>query len=118
MDNTQDISGAAIEGLIAQHLKAWIDYSEQDAELFYWHTSAGNEVDFVLYGQDIFTAIEVKATKTLRPKDFNGLRAFKEDYPQCTPYMLYGGEERLVRNNIVCIPLVDFLIQLKPNQFD
>ena len=37
---------------MAQHLRAWIDTSRLDASLSYWRTKSGNEVDFVVYGED------------------------------------------------------------------
>lgn len=32
--------------MIAQHLRAWVDYSEAAATLSFWRTRAGSEVDF------------------------------------------------------------------------
>ena len=70
---------------MAQHLRAWIAYSNRDDTLSFWRTRAGNEVDFVLYGESGLYAIEVKSSATLHPRDFSGLRAFTEDYPVATP---------------------------------
>ena len=47
LDRSGDIDGQALEGLVAQHLRAWAAYSAEDASLFYWRTQAGTEVDFV-----------------------------------------------------------------------
>lgn len=82
MDQPGEIDGQALEGLVAQHLRAWIDYSGSDHSLNYWRTVGGIEVDFVLYGPREFVAIEVKNSKHIRPDDLRGLRAFKEDYPE------------------------------------
>ncbi|MCK7504997.1 MAG: DUF4143 domain-containing protein [Desulfobacterales bacterium] len=43
--------GAALEGLVAQHLQAWIDYRHPDCRLRHWRTKAGSEVDFVVAWQ-------------------------------------------------------------------
>lgn len=116
LDSPQEIGGALLEGLVAQHLRAWIDYSNTHAEMFYWRTVSGNEVDFILYGPDLFVAIEVKSSRSLAPKDFNGLKAFREDYPQCTPLLLYGGRDPLKRNDILCLPIESFLRNLRPDE--
>jgi predicted AAA+ superfamily ATPase len=40
----------ALEGLVAQHLRAWCGYTRDAHQLHYWHTRTGVEVDFVVYG--------------------------------------------------------------------
>ncbi len=47
LDRPEEARGAALEGLVAQHLRAWVDYSDGAAKLFFWRTRAGSEVDFV-----------------------------------------------------------------------
>lgn len=54
LDRAEEKRGQALEGLVAQHLRAWIDYCHPAANLHYWRTSAGTEVDFVVYGKDLF----------------------------------------------------------------
>ena len=66
LDRPQEARGAALEGLVAQHLRAWIDYSGAAAALTFWRTRAGSEVDFVLYGRDVFWALEVKHAARIR----------------------------------------------------
>ena len=41
------------------------------------------EVDFILYGEDGFWAIEVKNTNKVRPADLRSLKTFQQDYPEC-----------------------------------
>ena len=48
LDRPEEIGGATIEGLVAQHLRAWIAYSGSKAKLYYWRTRAGSEVDFIV----------------------------------------------------------------------
>lgn len=115
LDRAEEAGGAALEGLVAQHLRAWLAYRESGS-LYYWRTSKGNEVDFILYGADLFTAIEVKNTAVLRPADFHGLQAFKEDYPECSVLLLYRGHRRYMHGSILCIPCDQFLQDLHPNR--
>jgi predicted AAA+ superfamily ATPase len=97
--------GAALEGLVAQHLYAWLSYGNRDAKIHYWRTRSGVEVDFIVYGQAGFWAVEVKNTLRVRPEDLNGLKSFAADYPECEPLLLYRGEGRLKIDRIRCIPV-------------
>jgi len=112
LDSHQEINGIALEGLVAQHLQAWNDYQNRKCGLFYWRTRAGNEVDFIIYGPNTFYAIEVKASEHLHPKNFNGLNAFSEDYPEAKLILLYCGKEKLKKDTILCLPVTDWLLQL------
>jgi len=109
MDNPHELDGACLEGLVFQHLRAWSDYSGGRTQLHYWRTRNGVEVDFVLYGKDVFSAIEVKNATTLNPKDFRGLKEFREDYPEAKTVLLYRGQERFVRDGILAMPVEEFL---------
>ncbi|MCC5832056.1 MAG: ATP-binding protein [Chlamydiales bacterium] len=116
LDSRSEVNGSALEGLVLQHLKAWCSYSKGKYEIFYWRTKAGLEVDFIIYGDDGFWAIEVKNSETLSPKDLRGLKHFIEDYPECKPVLLYRGKFKLLEDNILCIPCEVFLKQLVPNE--
>ena len=116
LDRPEELAGAALEGLVAQHLRAWIAYANRDDTLSFWRTSAGNEVDFVLYGESGLFAIEVKSSATLHPRDFNGLRAFTQDYPVTTPVLLYRGPRRIRERGVLCLPCESFLRALTPER--
>ena len=113
IDRPEEKSGAALEGLVAQHLRAWIDYSHPDSALYYWRTSAGSEVDFVVYGKNMFRAIEVKNATTIHPQDVRALRAFGDDYPEAERFLIYRGKERLKRDGVIIQPAEEFLLSLK-----
>lgn len=116
LDRSEEIAGMALEGLVAQHLRAWIDYSAAGAKLYYWRTKSGNEVDFVVYGKDVFWAIEVKHAARVTSKDLRALRAFREDYPEANACLLYMGKERLAIDGITCMPCEEFLLGLHPER--
>jgi predicted AAA+ superfamily ATPase len=117
LDSAADIDGAALEGLVAQHLRAWCDYSSGDHRLHYWQTRAKVEVDFVVYGASGLYALEVKNSGRVRPEDLRGLKAFAADYPECRRLLLYRGTERVLQDDILCLPCEEFLQSLRPNQF-
>ncbi len=116
LDQPEEIAGAALEGLVAQHLRAWIAYSTSDLTLSFWRTKSGTEVDFVVYGSDGFWAVEVKNSRHVHSRDLRGLKAFGEDYAEAAPVLLYRGTERLLVSGIPCIPVNEFLRDLRPNR--
>ena len=118
LDRPEEIDGQALEGLVAQHLKAYLAYSKVKGELFFWRTRAGVEVDFVIYGPDGLWALEVKNARKIYSKDLRGLISFRQDYPQSRALLLYRGKDRLVKDNILCLPCTDFLTNLKPDQLE
>lgn len=114
LDSASEMAGAALEGLVAQHLRAWIDLSGSSATLSFWRTRAGNEVDFVIYGSDGFWALEVKHGRAVHPSDLSGLKAFRQDYPEAEILLLYGGPDRVRISDVLCIPAGEFLRELRP----
>jgi len=116
LDRPEEIEGAALEGLIVQHLKAWSAYRDNDYEIFFWCSRGGVEVDFVLYGENDIFAIEVKNADRVRPEYLRSLIAFRQDYPQSNAIFLYRGKEKLLKKNILCIPCDDFLKELTPDR--
>jgi uncharacterized protein len=114
LDKTSEISGQSVEGLVLQHLMAWNDYSGNLNKLYFWRTKSGVEVDFIIYGENEFCAIEVKNSEKIDIRELKGLNAFKEDYPEAKLYFLYRGKVKLKKGNILCLPIDIFLRQLVP----
>lgn len=116
LDSPDEISGITLETLIAQHLMAWINYSRLDGKLYFWRTKSGLEVDFIIYGEIGFYAIEVKNSAAIRSQDLKGLMEFKHDYPEATLILLYRGKETLKKRDILCCPVENFLLDLMPDK--
>ena len=116
LDRAGDIDGQALEGLVAQHLRAWVAYSRRDAEIFFWRTRAGTEVDFVVYGEPGLQAFEVQNASRVHASDLRPLRTFREDYPEADAALLYRGRERLRIDGIWCLPVEDVLRRMVPDQ--
>lgn len=112
LDLPEEVAGAALETLIFQELRALNDYYGLNLELRYWRTSSGSEVDFVLYGEKTFAAIEVKRTRCLRGSDFSGLKLFKKDYPQAKAFLVCGVDRREYVDDIEVWPIAEFLTNL------
>lgn len=115
-DVENEKEGPALEGLIAQHLKAWIDAQIDKHQLNFWRTSTKLEVDFIVSGPDCFLAIEVKNGAVVQPSDLRGLKAFIEDYPEATPVLLYRGKHLYKEGGILCLPVEEFLLKIHPEK--
>ena len=72
--------GAHMENLVLQDLMAWRDSRIGQVELFYWRTSIGEEVDFVVETAGGLLPIEVKTTQRPRFRDAAHLRTFRAEY--------------------------------------
>ncbi len=116
LNSVKESEGAALEGLVAHHLRYWVEAQKGSWSLSFWRTRSGIEVDFIIYGETGFFAIEVKNTTQAFKGDVQGLKEFYKDYPECTPLLLYRGSKRLVINGILCIPCEEFLLQVSPNK--
>jgi uncharacterized protein len=72
--------GAHLENLVLQDLLAWRDARLERAELGYWRTAGGEEVDFVIETGGRLLPIEVKASPRPRLADTAHLRSFRSEY--------------------------------------
>lgn len=114
LDRTEEIGGSSLEGLVAQHLRAWIEMQTENYQLCFWRTRTKLEVDFIIYGANEFSAIEVKNSLSISPKDLHGLLAFAEEYPEAEPLLLYRGTKRQIIKGIKILPVDDFLRSIDP----
>lgn len=74
-------SGAHLENLVLCDLLAWRDARLERAEILYWRTTLGEEVDFVIESGDQLLPIEINATTKPRLRDSAHLRTFRAEYP-------------------------------------
>jgi predicted AAA+ superfamily ATPase len=114
LDAVEVIDGQALESLVFQHLRAWTGLRGQGESLHFWRTRTGQEVDFVVYGESTFLALEVKNSARVQASDLRGLSAFREDYGQARCALLHRGTERRMEKGILCLPVEDFLRRLDP----
>ena len=115
LDRPEEIDGMALEGLVLQHLRAWLDYSGERNALYFWRTRSGVEVDFIIYTPREFVAIEVKNAAKVKSSDLAGLKAFRQDYPECRTVILYRGRQQMVVDGILTVPVERFLKEIVPN---
>jgi len=73
-------TGAHLENLVLHDLLAWRDARLERAEIFYWRTAIGEEVDFVVETTGGLMPIEIKASARPRLADATHLRTFRAEY--------------------------------------
>ncbi len=103
----QEPSGAHLENLILHDLLAWKDSQFQKAEIYYWRTISGEEVDFVIESNERVLPIEVKASKRPHIGDTAKLRSFLreyEDLAQAGILLHTGNETKWLTPNILSVP--------------
>lgn len=76
LDRNSDLYGRSFEHWVAMELRAYLSYRRRPESLCYWRSTAQHEVDFVVGDH---TAIEVKATRHVAPRDLRGLQAIAEE---------------------------------------
>lgn len=90
----EDPSGAHLENLVLSDLLAWRESRTPAAEILYWRTAIGEEVDFVIEAGRELVPIEVKSTNRPRVDDARHLRTFRDEYRNRsrTALLLHTGE--------------------------
>jgi predicted AAA+ superfamily ATPase len=99
--------GPQLENLVLSDLLAWRDARSERAEVLYWRTSNGEEVDFVIEADGRLLPIEVKATNRPRTSDAAHLRAFQREYGEAarTGLLLHTGKEtKWIASDVLATP--------------
>jgi predicted AAA+ superfamily ATPase len=112
LDSIEEAEGAGLETLVLQVLRAVNDYYDLGYTIYFWRTSTGQEVDFVLYGPQGLHAFEIKRSATITNKALKGLQVFAEEYPEATLHVLFMGKQPEYHGAITIRPLLDTLVQL------
>jgi predicted AAA+ superfamily ATPase len=90
------LSGALMENLAISEVYRALSARGEPPEVYFWRTSAGNEVDLIVRHAGRLIPIEVKRTATPRPEMAKSIAAFQRDYPRAEPgYVFHGGDNTL-----------------------
>ena len=104
LDSTDEVEGIALETLLLQEMIALNSSLDYGYRFFYWRTSSGHEVDFVLYGPRGLLAFEIKRTAQVKTPMLKGLKAFLRDYPDASAHCIYMGTRHTQEDGIDIIP--------------
>jgi predicted AAA+ superfamily ATPase len=112
LDKKEELEGAALKTLFLQSLRAVNDYFNLGYKIYFWRTTTGLEVDFIIYGPNGLHAFEIKHSSHASSKDFKGLKIFKEEYPEAALHFIYLGKIREYHEEINVLPFEDTLKDL------
>jgi hypothetical protein len=96
-----------IENKIAIELKSYLSIYEPAAKLFFWRSSGGAEIDFLIERGDQLIPVEVKWRSDIRLKDLTGMQVFLQDFKNEARWgiVLYKGSQLLkMKENIFLVP--------------
>ncbi len=113
LDAPEEVDGIALETLFLQELIALNSALDFGYRIFYWRTSNGREVDFVLYGPKGLLSFEIKRTSRITSAMLGGLKSFLVDYPMAKAYFVYMGNRRMYEGKIEIVPVLEILKNLK-----
>lgn len=105
-----DDYGHAFEHFVMQELIAYRGYYRRREEISYWHTYNHQEVDAVI--GDAKVAIEIKSSEQIKNSHKAGLKAFKEEHPDCRLILVSLDSITRVSGDIELIYITDFLKML------
>lgn len=103
-------SGCIFEAMVLLHLAILSELLIPKAKIFYWRTTSGKEVDFIIeYGKKLI-AIEVKLSSSPNYKDTEGIRTFLEEYPEALIGIIIhtGNEIKYLSQKVLAIPWIMF----------
>ena len=105
-----DDYGHAFEHLVMQEIIAYKGYNDRQDVISYWRTYDKKEVDAII--GDARVAIEIKSSEQIKSKHKAGLKAFKEEHPDCR--LILVSLEPLSRkvDGIELMNVLDFFKQL------
>ena len=100
-------NGVHLENIVLQDLLTWRAGRIDRAEIHYWRTTLGEEVDFIIEAGGRVLPIEVKASKRPHIGDAAKLRIFRQEYGNLTRsgLLLHTGDEiSWLTDDVLAVP--------------
>ncbi|MCL2511584.1 MAG: AAA family ATPase [Bacteroidales bacterium] len=106
--------GHFFEHFILMEIRAFLSYCNCYKNIYFWRTNCGKEVDLVIGEAE--WAIEIKTSKQKSMRDFKGLLAFGEEFPNAKLLAItFDDTKRIIDQKIEVFPWQDFLKQMWDN---
>lgn len=103
--------GKSFEHYILMEIRAYQAYRNPDISIYFWRTSAGQEVDFIIGDKEL--AVEIKGSSRVHEGDIRSLIALREDGPvKNTVVVSLDKEPRLISKHIEVLPWRVFVERL------
>ncbi len=101
------MGGAILETAVLSEIVRTLTHRGEVPQVYFWRTTAGAEVDFVVVGAYGLIAIEVKQSATPRPAMAAGIKTFRKDMdmPRLQGYVIHTGDSLLpLGDGITALP--------------
>lgn len=103
--------GLSFEHFIFMEIKAYQAYKDPELELYYWRTSTGIEVDFILGNMEV--AIEIKSSQRINNTHAKGLRALASSHTLKRLILVsFEEESKKINGDVECLFWKTFLEEL------
>jgi len=106
LSESSEPGGEYLENLILNDLVAWRDARLERAEIFYWRTQVGEEVDLVIETAGQLFPIEIKSTARPRLDDARHIRTFRTQYSNARSGLLLhtGDRTEWLAPDVLAVP--------------
>lgn len=110
----RELLGRLFEQWIVLETHRMIHYLESEANIYFWRTNHGAEVDLIIekHGK-IRNAFEIKFSENISGAHLSGLRAFKEDYPQVPCFVICAAAHTYELDQIKILPWMKYLDRIR-----
>ena len=104
--------GRLFEQWLFLECRRMLDYAQSEAQLFFWRTNHGAEVDLLVekHGK-LRAAVEIKSTRRVAGADLVGLRSFAEENPGVPRFVVTPSAEPHRLEDVLVTDWRDFLAQ-------
>jgi predicted AAA+ superfamily ATPase len=109
----RQLEGRLFEQWIVLEVAREVDYAGSEAQLFYWRTHVGAEVDLLIekHGR-LVLAVEIKSARRISGADLSGLRSFGEAHPGTPRLVVAQVAEEYRLGEVSIVPYRAFLGRL------
>jgi predicted AAA+ superfamily ATPase len=104
------MGGAIMETAVLSEVLATLTHKGFEPQVYFWRTSAGTEVDFIIESKGKLIPIEVKLSATVRRDMASGIKEFQTDLgDRAAPgYVVHPGDVRLpLGPNVTALPIAE-----------
>ncbi|MBN1293178.1 MAG: ATP-binding protein [Candidatus Latescibacteria bacterium] len=104
------MSGQILETAVLSEIVRTLTHRGIDPQIYFWRTSTGHEVDFIIESEGKLIPVEVKQTSTPRPAMATSIKTFMSDTGDLTNsgYVVHMGNMMLPLGlNVISLPFWD-----------
>lgn len=104
-------SGQIFETYVFCELQKHLEYLQKSYQIYHYRTSDKKEIDFLIEIENIYLAIEVKQSSSVKKDDFKHIIDFQNRYEkECLGIVFYNGDMIMeFSENLIAIPFGFFL---------